>query len=186
MLSLLTASMDPGQGLPQPTKGGACTGAHLCKSRLPQLGNHWNLKKKTQLGARRQNVPDTYWPDPIIFISKLRAEVKTSWAPGISAHFRKQLGLRARKASCTVQLRCERLRLAPPRWSCYGDWHLERWHQLKTYENKDSYGNRFSRSTASIFQIVCWKSSFKLWNRSIIQTYSNHHHPCHNWRAGES
>ena len=24
------------------------------------------------------------------------------------------------------------------------------------------------------------------WNRSIIQTCSNHHHLCHNWRAGES
>ena len=47
MLSLLTASMDPGQGLPQPTKSGACTGAHLCKSRLPQIGNHWNNEKNT-------------------------------------------------------------------------------------------------------------------------------------------
>ena len=50
--------------------------------------------------------------------------------------------------------------------------------------------NPSSRSTASSFQnalwtLTSWKSSFKLGNWSIIQTYSNHH-PCHNWRAGES
>ena len=50
MLSLLTASTDPGQDLPQPTKRGACTGAHLCKSRLLQIRTTGNKEENTTWG----------------------------------------------------------------------------------------------------------------------------------------